>query len=134
MNTVKQVIIVRKDLNMRKGKIAGQVAHASLGVVTNILNREMTVNGNIHLYATIGRGSALNKWLTEKFTKVVVYCNSEEELHELHRQAKEKNLLCCLIQDAGDTEFHGVPTYTTLAIGPAESEEIDEITGGLKLL
>ena len=31
--TIKQVIIVRKDLNMRKGKIAAQVAHAAMKVI-----------------------------------------------------------------------------------------------------
>ena len=39
-----------------------------------------------------------------------------------------------LITDAGHTEFHGVPTRTCLAIGPAWSDEIDAITGGLQLL
>lgn len=131
MMETKQVIVVRKDLNMRKGKLAAQVAHASMKVIlnqaiVNILKTKYT----IHLM----NGSALYDWLNNLFTKVVVSCNSEEELLELHKKAKEENILCCLIQDSGKTEFHGVPTYTTLAIGPDYSENIDKITGHLSLL
>lgn len=32
MSNVKQVLVMRKDLNCRKGKIASQCAHASLKV------------------------------------------------------------------------------------------------------
>jgi peptidyl-tRNA hydrolase, PTH2 family len=39
-----------------------------------------------------------------------------------------------LITDAGHTEFKGVPTKTCLAIGPNDVDEIDVVTGHLKLL
>jgi hypothetical protein len=66
--------------------------------------------------------------------KVVVSVESEEALLDLERQAKEKNLPCALITVNGWTEFKGVPTITALAIGPADGEVIDTVTGKLPLL
>ena len=43
--------------------------------------------------------------------------------------AQAAGLPCALIRDLGATEFHGVPTHTAIAIGPAEAAEIDRITG-----
>ena len=34
---LKQVIIVRKDLKMKGGKLASQVSHASMGAITQYL-------------------------------------------------------------------------------------------------
>ena len=50
------------------------------------------------------------------------------------RKVKNAGLLCSLIQDAGLTEFDGVPTYTCCAIGPNWDEDVNKITGHLKLL
>ena len=68
------------------------------------------------------------------FTKICVSCDSEQELEELYKKAKDAKLPCSLIVDAGLTEFNGTPTKTCIAIGPANSEEINKITGHLKLL
>jgi PTH2 family peptidyl-tRNA hydrolase len=73
-------------------------------------------------------------WLNGLFTKVVVSCDSEQELLELYEQANSNGLPSSLIVDAGLTEFNGVPTKTCIAIGPAKSEYIDKITEHLKLL
>ena len=77
---------------------------------------------------------ALIQWVLGKFTKVVVGVQTEAELLALRDQAAAAGLPYSLIQDAGDTEFGGVPTYTALAIGPAQAERLDPITGTLKLL
>ena len=69
-----------------------------------------------------------------RFKKVVVYVNSEQELLELAHKAYANKLPCKIITDAGETEFHGVPTITCMAIGPAYSDQIDPITGDLPLL
>ena len=114
---MKQVIVVRKDLKMRKGKIAAQVAHGSLGVTLANLEHP-----------------DVEEWLAGAFTKICVSCDSEEELLELEALATAKNVINCLITDSGKTEFHGVPTNTVLAIGPAKPEVLDEITGHLQLL
>jgi PTH2 family peptidyl-tRNA hydrolase len=55
-------------------------------------------------------------------------------LVELYTKAKQAGLICSLIVDAGLTEFGGVPTKTCCAIGPAWAEDVDKITGELKLL
>lgn len=123
----KQVIVVRKDLNMRKGKIASQVAHASLGIFTQ--NAEILTN---NLTLTINEET--KAWLKSSFAKIVVSCNSEQELIDIYNKARASNLLTCLITDSGKTEFNNVPTKTTCAIGPAFCEEIDKITGHLPLL
>ena len=130
---VKQVIVVRKDLNMRKGKIAAQAAHASMAVLLNMM--EVQENGlyqqrSLH----IDNESPLHIWLNGAFTKVCVSVNSEEELVELHEAAKQQNIPAALIVDNGLTEFNGVKTTTCLAIGPDYSERINMITGGLQLL
>ena len=132
MAKIKQVIVVRKDLNMRKGKIASQVAHASLGAVfSGSYMHDMTSNVRAKV---IPLDPELEHWFNKEFTKICVSCDSEEELVALHKAAEDAGLRCCIITDAGHTEFNGVPTLTTLAIGPASSDDIDKITGGLKLL
>ena len=143
MTEVKQVIVFRYDLlkTLRKGKIAAQVAHASLGALLNMSKRssETEIYGtDKHTYKTItfnykDGDSVLSKWLDGIFTKICVYVENEEELLSIYNQAKEANLPCALITDAGNTEFHGVPTNTCVGIGPAYSEDIDKITGNLKL-
>lgn len=125
----KQVIVVRKDLKMRVGKCASQVAHASMAAaITNYLIKTDKVKW---VYTPTVE---IEDWLNESFTKICVYVNSEEELIAVYNKAKTKGLPCSLIQDIGKTEFHGVPTYTAVAVGPGEISNIDEVTGGLPLL
>lgn len=125
MNT-KQVIVIRKDLNMRKGKIAAQASHASLAVFTNI----MIMNGPEYRMILT---DSMREWLNGSFTKICVYVESEEELIEIHQKAKSSNIPCSIITDNGTTEFNGVPTKTAVAIGPDYSNIIDNITGHLPL-
>lgn len=124
---IKQVIVVRKDLNMRKGKLAAQVAHASLKVLVDRMWRRP---GEV---AGIDLNEDTEKWLIGLSTKIVVSVNSEKELMDLYVEAQLAGLPHALIQDAGKTEFKE-PTYTALAIGPAEEGEIDKLTGDLILL
>lgn len=125
----KQVLVVRKDLNMRKGKIAAQAAHASVGTLTKYMSKN--VRGWFAFYPP----KPMEEWLFDgSFFKIVVGCKDEKELLDLEKRSEEVGIINCLIQDAGHTEFHGVPTYTVLAIGPAPAEKIDKITGHLKLL
>lgn len=129
----KQVIVMRTDLGMRKGKMIAQGAHASLGVILG-----MMTNYSEHSYMEkrliIHNDSPLDKWLNGIFTKICVRVDSEEQLLDVYADAHAARLPVKLIEDAGKTEFNGVPTYTCLAIGPANAEDIDKITGELKLL
>lgn len=124
----KQVIVMRKDLGMRKGKMIAQGAHASLKVLTD---RRLT--SDEHTYS-ISLTPALAAWLTGRFTKVCVSVDSEAALVAVVERAKAANVPVALIVDAGKTEFHGVPTKTCCAVGPAWTDEVDAITGELPLL
>lgn len=134
MTDTKQVIVMRNDLNMRKGKMIAQGAHASIAFLT----KRMVINHDHHPTEMFRSSTALweveLEWLTNSFTKVCVYVNSDEELFDIVRQAKEAGLEVHLIQDAGKTEFKDVPTYTCCAIGPDYSDKIDKVTGHLPLL
>jgi PTH2 family peptidyl-tRNA hydrolase len=121
----KQVIVIRKDLNMRKGKMIAQGAHASLAVILDLIRKANWQESDLP--------SPVIEWLRGRFTKIVVYVNSEQELFDVHKKAEEAGIPCSLIRDAGLTEFKE-PTYTAVGIGPDEPEKIDLITGTLPLL
>lgn len=133
MRKSKQVLVWRKDLVVRKGKLAAQIAHASLAVFLNWMNKTEE-GGRLEMSMKLDDDSATYDWLTKKFTKICVYVENEKELVEIYEKAKTAGLPCSLIRDAGDTEFHGVPTLTCCAIGPAWDDEVNAITGNLKLL
>jgi len=125
---MKQMLVVRKDLNMRKGKIAAQCAHASMKVLLDC--KVAYDHGVLHLDVR----DIDEDWLFGKFTKVCVAVGSEEELLVVVEKARAAGIPTALITDAGDTEFHGVPTNTVAAIGPASDEALEPITGKMKLL
>lgn len=127
--TAKQVIVMRKDLGMRKGKMIAQGAHASLKVLlqAGTLDEERA-------QLTVPTWPALAAWLSGRFTKVCVGVDSEAALDAVVETARAAGVPCALIVDAGQTEFRGVPTKTCCAVGPAWTEEVDAITGGLGLL
>ena len=118
---VKQVIVMRRDLKMRRGKEIAQGSHASNQILEDV--------------AFHGRDPSdeLMEWLNTGKTKVCVRVDSEEELWEIFGNAMNARLAVYLITDSGHTEFNGVPTKTCLAIGPNDSGKIDKITGHLKL-
>ena len=121
---VKMVIAVRKDLNMRRGKSEGQVGHA---VQEAILDRSDPDNPKLKTTPDI------LAWLASDFRKIVVSVKDEAELMELYRQTLQRGWNHYLVTDKGHTEFHGVPTFTTLAIGPLPEDVIDELTGEMPL-
>jgi len=110
---LKQVIVVRKDLKLSKGKLAAQVAHAAVSS------------------AEISKFK--KQWIEEGQKKIVVKCDSLDELLKIYEETKRLSISSALIQDAGLTE---VPpgTITCIGIGPDEEEKIDKITKNLKLL
>jgi peptidyl-tRNA hydrolase, PTH2 family len=133
----KQAMVVNTSLGMKKGKIAAQVAHASLSV---FLNSDQTAfhEGGFEYYfhnqdAEGEMASAIRDWFRGKFTKIVLQGSGEDELKAIYLRAKDAGLPCSLIQDAGETQ---VPpgSYTACAVGPGPAELVDKITGGLRLL
>lgn len=148
----KQVIVMRTDLGMRKGKMVAQGAHASMKVLLDlgkVLVDYSDMDGShceTYFRATLKQRRqvysghpdvdlpAMIEWLEGRFTKICVSVDSEEELLDIYKKATDNGLLCSLIQDAGLTEFGGVPTYTCVAVGPDFPEKVDDLTGKLKLL
>lgn len=124
MSDVKQVIVMRKDLNMRRGKEIAQGSHASIAFMSRQLQGGKS---------TIKVSDAAREWIESGFTKICVRVDSEEELMQIKVKAECAGLEVHLVTDAGKTEFDGVPTKTCLAIGPDQSAKIDAITGALKL-
>ena len=112
---MKQAIVVNAALRLPKGKLAAQVAHAAVGAFLEAAT------------------SAQRTWLEEGMPKMVLKGNSVEELLRLHTLARQRHIPTCLINDAGRTV---VPagTVTCVGIGPASDNEIDKLTGELKLL
>ena len=140
--TVKQVIVVRKDLNFgTKGKMIAQASHAVFKVFVDLCIKEKlstttatgmeAYNQYVFQYKT---GDAWDLWLNGIFTKVCVYVNSEQELMDVYQKAKDVGLPTALIEDNGLTVFKGVKTKTCCAIGPGFIDEVNNITGHLKLL
>jgi len=132
----KQVIVMRKDLNMRKGKMVAQGAHASLAVILNAMHsQKFPESYNFHIqHLEMEVDSAMYQWINGPFKKICVSVDSEQELLDVYNKAKEAGLPCALITDSGLTEFNGVPTNTCCGIGPAFDEQFVGITDGLKLL
>lgn len=139
MYNAKQVIVVRRDLKMRKGKIAAQSGHACVEAVLMALAKEgrlddVRVENDWVALADTGReATPLSEWFARGVAKICVYVDSEEALLDLARTGREAGFVVALIQDAGHTEFHGEPTYTCLAFEPLYPEQIDPITGDLPL-
>jgi peptidyl-tRNA hydrolase, PTH2 family len=115
---VKQVIAVRKDIAMGRGKLAAQVAHAA------VLAAEK---------ARSQRHDWFNIWFRTGQAKVVVKAENLEELIDLENHARTIGLPAVSVQDSGLTQ---IPpgTITCIGIGPGPVELIDKVTRHLKLL
>jgi PTH2 family peptidyl-tRNA hydrolase len=112
---LKQVILVRTDLKLPKGKMAAQVAHASVDAVLK------------------SKASLIRNWRSEGMKKIVLKVDDLTELYKFEKVAKELDFVTALITDAGLTT---VPAGTTtcLAIGPDAELKLDKLTGNLKIL
>lgn len=130
----KQVIVVRKDLKMRKGKIAAQVAHAAMKILLDRSTIKVLAFDEAPSLIIPLDSPYLQEWIQGIFTKVVVSCKDEDELLDVARASEKRGFPIAVIVDSGATEFHGVPTRTCVAVGPAPVTDIDEVTGHLKLL
>lgn len=111
--------------------MAAQASHASIKVFLDAGKMVETPEGS---HWDIPLCPQWKEWLDGTFTKVVVGVNSEAELLEIHRKAKEAGIPTALITDNGLTEFHGVKTNTVVSVGPWDEAAINAVTGHLSLL
>ena len=117
MANVKQVIVVRTDLDMGKGKIAAQVGHAC------VLGAE---------YVRKSKPEWFSEWWKGQ-EKIVLKVSNLKELEQVKQGAIEIGVPWSEVTDAGHTQ---IPpgTVTCISLGPAPEEKIDKITGDLKLM
>ena len=127
---VKQVIVIRRDLRMRRGKEIAQGAHASMAWLRQRIMPHLTPAGRAD---QVRFSEAERTWLDVSMRKVTVKVGSEQELLDVYDKALAAGLVVELITDRGLTEFGGVPTRTCLAVGPDYDDLIDPVTGDLEL-
>uniref|UniRef100_A0A034V536 peptidyl-tRNA hydrolase n=1 Tax=Bactrocera dorsalis TaxID=27457 RepID=A0A034V536_BACDO len=117
-NNYKMVLVVRNDLKMGKGKIGAQCGHGAVGAYQKAIQRNPRL---------------VRAWENTGCAKIALRVESEAEMMAIKRAADAHNLTTCLIRDAGRTQIEP-NSKTVLAIGPATVEDIDKVTGHLKLL
>ena len=111
---MKQAIVARADLGMGEGKLAAQVAHASL-----------------QAYEEAG-DAAKREWKGGGQKKIVLQVNGESALFEINEKARVEGLPHAIVRDAGHTQLDP-GTATTVAVGPASERAVDVVTGDLSL-
>lgn len=112
---MKQVIVVNEELELPRGKLAAQVAHAAMDAFLN------------------ASPEAQQRWLDLGMPKVVLQVETEDGIHKLESLAMDEGLPVAIIRDAGHTVV-AAGTVTCIGIGPAAIDAIDRLTGALKLV
>ena len=126
----KQVIVIRRDLRMRRGKEIAQGAHASMAWLRQRVTPALSPAGASD---QVRFSEAEREWLEGSLRKVTVKVGSEAELLAVYGKAVSAGVLVNLITDRGLTEFGGTPTRTCLAVGPDYDDRVDPVTGDLEL-
>ena len=139
MMGTKMMIVMRRDLKMRKGKIAAQAGHACVDAILAALKKEDRLGdiemtqGGMMLKSSDKAPTPLSDWFVSGCTKVCVYVDSEEALLGIAAEAEKRGIIASVITDWGLTEFHGEHTKTCLALEPLPADVADELTGDLPL-
>lgn len=129
MTELKQVILFRKDLKPRKGKMVAQSCHAAIGALCGT-KRILKMDSPDNTYIPLD--DIKFKWFYSGQKTVCLQVRDLPHLEDLEEKAKELGLTTFKQVDHGSTEF-APGTITCLAIGPNLSEEIDKVTGDLEL-
>jgi PTH2 family peptidyl-tRNA hydrolase len=127
----KQVIVVRSDLKMGRGKEDAQVAHASGAFMSRQIQSQIRSGKTSRFSVYLSKAEV--RWVASSYAKVVLVAHSKEELLEIKKNALTAGLVVHEIVDSGRTQFKGEPTLTCIAIGPDYTDKIDPITGDLKM-
>jgi peptidyl-tRNA hydrolase len=141
---LKQIIVMRRNLNQPSAKMAAMAAHASMTFLLDIFGRMF-----IDSFASSPPLPAMSyftaeqlQWLTEldpgleaigqkSMAKIVLFVADEAELVAIETKAKEANLVCHRVVDSGYSH-NPAGTFVCIAIGPDWPEKLDPITGHLK--
>lgn len=121
---------------MRKGKMVAQGAHASIAFLCDYGKHVVGTNtgSGMQWHNMAPLDDAMVAWIRSGFTKICVGVDSHLELLEVYNNALDAGVQAVIITDKGLTEFGGEATQTCVAVGPAWADEVDKITGELKLL
>lgn len=133
MNDYKQIIIVRKDLNMSKGKMAAQVAHAASAFLCNFIMQN--INPENYFINKIFSPAIYEYWIKKDYTKVILQAKNKNQLLKAKTLAKEFNLQegkdFFIIHDKCYTELEpeeeDKTTITCIGFKPLPSAVIDQI-------
>ena len=112
---LKQVIIIRTDLKMGKGKLAAEAAHVSISAFLK------------------AREEDKKDWVDSGMKKIVLKVETEKDLISVFQKLKKEKLPVEMIADRGLTQI-SPGTKTAVGCGPIEEKKIDGITGKMKLL
>lgn len=118
----KMVFVVNKELNMGVGKQCAQVAHAAVGLFSDILTNDSDGENQVKII----------QWQSGGAKKIVCKGNSAAHLISLQAQAKVANIPTHLVSDAGHTQIPA-GSITVLSLFGL-SADLDKLTGTLKLL
>lgn len=122
---IKQLIVIRRDLKMRRGKEIAQGAHAAMAFLTEIISPEGQLKRDLSQKEI--------QWINGSFTKVVLQVPDDDALKHVYKIAVDNDMQVKVIVDHGATEFNGIPTVTALAIGPECSTVLDPLFENLNL-
>ena len=129
---MKQIIIVRKDLNMSPGKMSAQVSHASMAFLSTWIKNTIDINYNIQ--AKFDK-DIYNEWINDIFTKVILEAKNKNQLLKAVEMANELGMKegedYFLIRDNCLTELEPEEdgrTLTCIGFKPMRPEIIDQIS------
>ncbi len=114
----KIVVLVRTDLDMGKGKVAAQVGHASVELALRAQKMDRR---------------SFDAWMSGGQKKAVLKVANKNEMIHYMNKARSNGLYICIITDAGRTQVEP-GSQTCVGIGPAPCNDIDRVTGDLKMM
>lgn len=140
----KQIIIVRKDLNMSHGKMAAQVSHASMAFLTrliqnhyvgDVLDIKLNEKDTCRIETFDIDKRLFDEWINGTFTKVILEAKNKNQLLKAKTLAEENGMIedkdFFLIRDNCYTELtpedEDGRTLTCIGFTPMDADKIDKI-------
>lgn len=117
---LKMWLVVRKDLDIPKGKLAGQSGHAFEGLTAS-------------LFASEELARLYQEYRAHNTPKIVVYCKNLAALDRAESECIAAGIPVYRVTDAGRTVFPE-PTQTVMALGPALRTSLPKFVAGFQLM